>query len=101
MIINQNILAILPKGIFRSAKKIYENLYTKETTSRIAPTKFLSKISNRNKIPNEQFNLCETRIFLEEIIKSINSQTNIKSSGNDTLTAEFYKHFSKELACVH
>ena len=34
---------------------------------------------------------------LDEIIKSINSQTN-ESPGNDDLTAEFYKHFSNELA---
>ena len=30
-------------------------------------------------------------------IKSINSETNNKSRGNDDLTAEFYKHFSNEL----
>ena len=37
---------------------------------------------------------------LDEIIKSINSETNNKSPGNDGLTAEFYKHFSNELAPV-
>ena len=30
-------------------------------------------------------------------MKSINFQTNNKYSGNDTLTAEFYKHFFNEL----
>ena len=34
----------------------------------------------------------------DEIIKSINSQTNNKSPGNVGLIAEFYKHFSSELA---
>ena len=33
-------------------------------------------------------------------MKSINSETNDKSPGNDGLTAEFYKHFSNELAAV-
>ena len=39
-------------------------------------------------------------ISLDEIIKSMNSQTNNKSPGNDGLTTEFYKHFSNELAPV-
>ena len=39
-------------------------------------------------------------IYLDEIIKSINSETNNKSPGNDSLTAEFYKHFLDELAPV-
>ena len=33
-------------------------------------------------------------------MKSINSQRNNKFLGNDDLTAEFYKHFSNELAPV-
>ena len=37
---------------------------------------------------------------LDEIIKSINSQTNNKSSGNGGLKAVFYKHFPNELAPV-
>ena len=39
-------------------------------------------------------------ISLDEIIKSINSETNNKTPGNDGLTAEFYRHFSNELAPV-
>ena len=35
---------------------------------------------------------------LDEIIKSITSETNYKPPGNDDLTAEFYKHFSNEIA---
>ena len=37
---------------------------------------------------------------LDEIIKSTNSETNNKSPGNNGLPAEFYKHFSNELAPV-
>ena len=38
------------------------------------------------------FSFCEVKISSDEIIKSINSQTN-ESPGNDGLTAEFYKMF--------
>ena len=36
-------------------------------------------------------------IFLDKFTKSINSQTNIKSSDNDSLTAKCYKQLSNEL----
>ena len=74
-------------------------LYTK-WTSTAATTEFVWKIPNRKKISNEHFNLCEAEISLGEIIKSINSETNNKPPGNDGLTAEFYRHFSNELAPV-
>ena len=45
-------------------------------------------------MPNEHFNLCETEISLDEIIDSLNSETNKKVPGNDGFTAEFYKHYS-------
>ena len=67
--------------------------------STVATTEFLSKIPNSKKISNEHFNLSEVEIALDEIMKSINTETN-KSSGNDGLTAEFYKPFSNELAPV-
>ena len=69
-------------------------------TSTAATTEFVCKTLNRKKIPNEHFNLCEAEISLDKIIKSINSEPNNKPSGNDGLTAEFYKHFSNELASV-
>ena len=40
--------------------------------------------------------MCGRNIF-RYFIKSINSETNNKSPGNDGLTAELYKHFSKDL----
>ena len=40
----------------------------------------------------------EAKISLEEMIKSINSQKNNKSPGNDGLEAVFYKHISNEPA---
>ena len=97
MIINQNILAIL-RTFSNVQRKIYEKLYAKMTTSKAATTKF-RKIPNRKKISIEQFNLCETKISLDEIIRFMNSQINDRSSGNDALTAEFYKLFSNELIC--
>ena len=84
--------------ILKSGKKIMK-LYTK-WTSTAATTEFVWKIPNRKKISYEHFNLCEAEISLDEIIKSINSETNNKPPGNDGLTAEFYRHFSNELAPV-
>ena len=63
-----------------------------------ATTEFVCKILNRKKISNEHFNLCEAEISLDEIIKSINSETNNKPPSNDGLTAEFYRNFSNEVA---
>ena len=74
-------------------------LYTK-WTSAAATTEFVCTIPNRKKISNEYFNHCEDQISLDEIIKSINSETNKKPPHNDGLTAEFYRHFSNELAPV-
>ena len=71
-----------------------------ETTSKAAVTEFLGKIPNREKNSNEQCSLREAKIFLDEIIKSTNSQTNNKSPSNYSLTAEFYIHFSNELTPV-
>ena len=48
----------------------------------------------------EHFNLCEAEISLDEIIKSVNSETNNKPPGNDGLTAESYRNFWNELAHV-
>ena len=81
------------KDIFKSAKIFYETLYTKQTTSKAATTKLLSEIPNRKKISNKQFNFCEAKISLDEIMKSINSQSNNKFLGNDALTAEFRTNF--------
>ena len=71
---------------------------TPSKTSTVATTECLSKIPSRKKIFNEHFNLCEVEIYLDEIIKSINSEINNKPLGIiDGLTAEFYKHFSNKV----
>ena len=36
----------------------------------------MKKIPNRKKIYNEQFNLCEAKTILDDIIKFMNSQAN-------------------------
>ena len=87
------------KWEYSSNPKDIMKLYTK-WTSTAATTEFVCKIPNRKKISNEHFNLCEAEISLDEIIKSINSETNKKPPGNDGLTAKFYRHFSNELAAV-
>ena len=85
-----------PVDILKSAKNFLK-LYTK-WTSTAATTKFAWKIPNRKNISYEHFNLCGAEISLDELIKSINSETNNTPPGNDGLTAEFYRHSSNELA---
>ena len=72
-------------------------LHTK-WTSTAATTEFGKFLTE--KISYKHFNLCEAEIVLDEIIKSINYETNNKLPLNDGLTAEFYRHFSNELAPV-
>ena len=90
-----------PKDIFNSAKRIYEKLSATETTSEAVSTKFLSKVSDIKKISDVQFNLSEVKIYLDEIIKSVNFQTSHKHPGNNDLTAEFYKHYSPAVLDVY
>ena len=85
-----------PMNILKSAKKIMK-LYTK-WTSTAATTEFVWKIPNRKKISYEHFNLCEAEISLDEIIKSINSETNDKPPDNDGLTAKFCRHLNQLLS---
>ena len=62
-----------PMDILKSEKKKKkkkEKLYIKRTST-AATTEFVRKSLNRKKISNEHFNLCETEILLDEIIKSI------------------------------
>ena len=87
-----------PQDILKSAKNFYKDLYTRGNISRDAINELLNKIPNSKKISMDQFNLCEAEISLDEIINAINSQRNNKSPGNDGLTAEFYKHFSNDIA---
>ena len=57
----------------KKKKKNHENFYTKWATT-ASTTESVQKISNRNKISNEHFNICETEISLDGIIKFINSE---------------------------
>ena len=87
-----NILATLV--IFLSQlKNSIKGFIQKRQTSKTAIAELFSKISNKKKISNKQFHHCEANIFLEKVTKSINSQTNMKSSGNDSLTANFINTF--------
>ena len=47
-----------PEGIFKSAKKIFGKLNTKEDFSKTTISKFLSKIPNRKKTSKQQYNFC-------------------------------------------
>ena len=55
--------------------------------SKTVTAELFSKNFNRKKILNKQFHYSKANNFLEKVTKSINSQTNIKSPGNGSLTA--------------
>ena len=59
------------KDIFKSEKKSYEKLYTKETSSTATTIEFPSNIPIRKKISIKKVNLFVAKISLYEIIKSI------------------------------
>ena len=85
-----------PKYVLKSLKYFYETLYTKETNPKAATTKCLAKIPNREEILNEQFSLCEIKMSLDQIIKSIKTRA-IESPRNNCLKLEFNKYFSHEI----
>ena len=62
-----------PEDILKSAKKIYENLYTRKKVSKSATNELLNKIPLKKKISKEHFFLCEAEMSLDEIIKAINA----------------------------
>ena len=62
-----------PEDILKSAKKNYENLYTRKKVSKSATNKLLNKIPLKKKISKEHFFLCEAEMSLDEIIKAINA----------------------------
>ena len=78
-----------PQDILKSAKKFYEDLYSRGNISRDAIIKFLNKIRNSKKVSMDSFNLCKAEISLGKIMDAINSQKNKKSPGNGGFTAEF------------
>ena len=72
----------------------------KRKTYKTGIAELFSKPYNKKKILNKQFHRCEAGIFLQKVTKSINSQTNIKFLGNDSLTAKLYKRVSNELSPI-
>ena len=86
-------------------------LYTDDNKSKYASNpKDIVKSGNKkfmkNSTPSELPQLLLLNLFGKFLIErkylmnTINSETNNKPPGNDGLTAEFYKHFSNELAPV-
>ena len=77
-----------------------KNFMQKRQAHKSAIAELFSKTYTKKKISNERFHHCQANIFLEEVIKSINSQTNFKSSDRDSLTANIYKRVSYELSPI-
>ena len=90
----------LKKVLGHFLKKNYENFTIRRQFPKLLLLNLLAKCLTGKKISNERFNLCEAKIWLNEIIKSTNSQTSNNSPGNDGLTAEFYKNVFIELVPI-
>ena len=88
MIKNQNILA----------KTSMKSFIQKRQTSKTATGELFNETSNKKNSQVNNFHHCQANIFLEKVTKFIISQTNIKFSGNNSLTAKLYKHLSNELS---
>ena len=72
----------------------------KTQTYKTAFAELFNKTYNEKKTLNKQFHHFEVNIFLEKVTKSMSSQKNIKSPGNDSLTAKLYKRVSNELSPI-
>ena len=72
----------------------------KTQTYKTAFAELFNKTYNEKKTLNKQFHHFEANIFLEKVTKSMSSQKNIKSPGNDSLTAKPYKRVSNELSPI-
>ena len=92
MIKIQNIVATL-MVFWSQLKTLMKSFVQKRQTSKTAIAELFSIISDKKKFSNKQFHHCQANIFLEKITKSINSQTNMKSSGNDSPTVNFINTF--------
>ena len=72
----------------------------KTQTCKTAFAELFNKTYNEKKTLNKQFHHFEVNIFLEKVTKSMSSQKNIKSPGNDSLIAKLYKRVSNELSPI-
>ena len=70
--------------IFLSQLKTFmKNFMQERKVLKLPLMNFLVKFLTK-KISNRQLNHCEANNFLEKVAKSINSQTNVESLGNDS-----------------
>ena len=60
------------------AKVFLEKLLTEKKTSKAVTTEYLTKITSKKKIYNEQFNLFEAKMSLNEVIKPKSSWNLLK-----------------------
>ena len=77
--------------MLRETTQFYVDLYTEEGIQENAQDTMLNKI--KNKLTDEQAQLCEGEVTHNEITQAVSQMQNDKSPGTDGLTYEFYKSF--------
>ena len=93
---NQNILPILRK--FPNLQNAFmKNVTPRWQLPKLLLLNFLAKFLTERKYVMNNLTFVRRK---DKIIKSINSQTNNKLSGNTGLPAKFYIHFSNQLVFV-
>ena len=85
--------SINPKDICKSTKNFFEKTNTREDISKTTMSEVLIK-KKKKKIRSNHY---EVTISEQEVTKLVSSQTNNKSSNNDNLTLESYKHFYQKI----
>lgn len=93
-----NTLTDNPKEIAEFCMSFYQNIYESKISLDSIEYFFASIEENIKTIDENDKKLCDAPLSKEDVVDCIRTLKSNKSPGNDGLTSELYKAFSKELA---